>query len=122
MKGIQFQIGLDERLLNDIFRFVRTADDTDHGCVQTILVTSHQDFEGRAVAGKGGLNQCVFVVHSGLQKIIKKTPTTIHEWWLDKSVLSNVTHTEVRRLGRVCWLAKLDKIRSQYRLQRKKRD
>ncbi len=50
LESVQFEISLNEGFLDDIFRFVRVANDADHGGIQAVLVPSHQRLKGCTLA------------------------------------------------------------------------
>jgi len=64
LEGVEFQVRLDERFLDNILGFVGIANDADHGRVETVLVAQHEGFKGRALTFERSLDQFVFVVHS----------------------------------------------------------
>lgn len=64
LEGIELEVGLDERFLDDVFGFVGASNDADHGRVEAVLVAEYQGFEGSAFSGECQLDQFVFVVHS----------------------------------------------------------
>ncbi len=65
-KCCQVAEGLDERLLDNIFRLLMVSDVMTHKSEDAVLVSAHELPEGVLVAPQRGLDQCNVGIHAGL--------------------------------------------------------